>query len=89
MDYYLRAGKLERLVQGVYRRPGPPLKWEHVVYSLAKMGYSVHVGGRSGLELQGLVHYLPSGNIHLIDLYGSKGAPEMGAPFDTTSLKRK
>jgi len=32
VDYALRAGKLEAVARGVYRRPGPPLKWEHVVY---------------------------------------------------------
>ena len=51
VDYYLRSGALEAVVRGVYRRPGPPLKWQHVVYSLTVMGHFVHVGGRSALEL--------------------------------------
>ena len=75
VDYYLRAGKLERVAQGVYRRPGPPLKWEHVVYSLTELGYPLHVGGRSALELQGLAHYLPTGGMRYIDLYGSSNVP--------------
>jgi hypothetical protein len=76
VDYFLRSGKLEPVVHGVYRRPGPPLKWEHIVYSLAEMGFPVHVGGRSALELQGLVHYLPSGGVRRIDLYGSSRVPK-------------
>jgi len=76
VDYYLRAGKLEPVAHGIYRRPGPTLKWEHVVYSLTEMGYPVHVGGRSALELQGLAHYLPSGGARRIDLYGSSRVPK-------------
>ena len=76
VDYFLRAGKLESVAHGVYRQPGPPLKWEHVVYSLKEIGYPVHVGGRSALELQGLAHYLPSGGVRRIDLYGSSCVPK-------------
>jgi hypothetical protein len=76
VDYFLRSGKLEPVAHGVYRRPGPPLKWEHMVYSLTEMGFPVHVGGRSALELQGLAHYLPSGDAPQIDLYGSSNVPK-------------
>jgi hypothetical protein len=41
VDYALRTGKLEPVAHGVYRRPGPALKWEHVVYSLNEMGCHV------------------------------------------------
>lgn len=85
VDYALRAGKLEALSHGVYRRPGPPLKWEHIVYSLNKMGYWVRTGGRSALELQGFAHYLPLGGIQRIDLYGAGRMPAwilyFSAPF--------
>lgn len=69
VDYYLRSGALKAVARGAYRRPGPPLKWEHVVYSLQALGYPVHVGGRSALELQGLVHYLPLGEGRRVALY--------------------
>lgn len=75
VDYFLRAGKLEASVTGVYRRPGPPLKWEHVVFSLNEMGWAVHVGGRSALELQGLAHYLPDVSQQRIILYGTAKVP--------------
>ncbi len=81
VDYALRAGKLEAVVRGVYRRPGPPLKWEHVVYSLNEMGQPVRVGGRSGLELQGLAHYLPAGDVRRIDLYGFGKVPSWVPDF--------
>ena len=81
VDYALRAGKLSPVSRGVYRRPGPPLKWEHVVYSLGEMGCSVHVGSRSALELQGLAHYLPAGGLRRIDLYSPGRMPSWVADF--------
>lgn len=69
IDYYLRTGALVAVARGAYRRPGPPLKWEHVVYSLQALGYPVHVGGRSALEMQGLAHYLPVGEGRRVALY--------------------
>lgn len=83
VDYALRAGKLEAVAHGVYRRPGPPLKWEHVVFSLNEMGCPVRVGGRSALELQGLAHYLPAGNLRRIHLYGPAKVPAWVAGFQS------
>jgi hypothetical protein len=39
------------------------------------MGYAVHVGGRSALELQGLAHYLPLGDTQRIGLYSTGKVP--------------
>ena len=75
VDYFLRARKLVSVAHGIYRRPGPPLKWEPVVYSLNEMDVAVRVGGRSALELQGMAHYLPMGDEQRIDLYGSAKVP--------------
>ncbi|MFW2372638.1 MAG: type IV toxin-antitoxin system AbiEi family antitoxin domain-containing protein [Gammaproteobacteria bacterium] len=74
VDYYLRSGGLEAVARGVYRRPGPPLKWQHVVYSLQEMGYLVHVGGRTALDHQGMAHYLPMGQ-EVIHLYSDNKLP--------------
>jgi len=81
VDYYLRAGKLKAEVHGVYRRPGPPLKWENVVYSLNEMGYHLRVGGRIALEMQGLAHYLPADHLERIDLHGPGKAPGWVSKF--------
>ncbi len=75
VDYALRAGKLTSVARGIYRRPGPALKWEHVVYSLNQMGCPVRVGGRCALEFQGMAHYLPLGAAQRIDLYGEGRVP--------------
>lgn len=75
IDYYLRTGRLEAVARGAYRRPGPPLKWEHLVYSLQELGYPIHVGGRAALELQGYTHYLSMSGKQHIDLYGVRHIP--------------
>ncbi len=58
------------MTRGAYRRLGPPLKWEHLVYLFQELGNPVHVGGRSALEVQGMAHYLPLGGMPTISLYG-------------------
>ena len=82
VDYAVRAGKLEAVFHGLYRRPGPALKWEHVVYSLNEMGFPIHVSGRSALEFQGLAHYLPTG-ARRIDLSGTARIPAWVSGFQT------
>ena len=75
VDYYLRSGMLVATARGVYRRAGPPLKWQHVLYSLQELGFAVHVGGRAALDHQGLAHYLPMGAQQTIQLYSDGGMP--------------
>ncbi|MDP1897359.1 MAG: AbiEi antitoxin N-terminal domain-containing protein, partial [Sulfurimicrobium sp.] len=42
---YVGSGWLVSPARGVYRRPGPPLKWQHVVASLQLLaGSYLHVG---------------------------------------------
>lgn len=76
VDYYLRKGYLEKVAYGVYRRPGDPLKWQHLVYSLQLLGFQVHVGGRSALELRGRAHYLPLGNKQRVHLFCEQRLPK-------------
>jgi hypothetical protein len=83
IDYALRAGKLESVAHGVYRKPGPPLKWEHIVFSLIEMGHVIHVGGQSALELQGFAHYIPVGSNQKITLYGKSKLPSWVTVFST------
>lgn len=76
IDYYVRSGKLESVGHGVYRRPGPPLKWEHLLYSLGELGSCLHIGGQSALDLQGYAHYLSLGDMQReITLYGKSKLP--------------
>ncbi|TAH55669.1 MAG: hypothetical protein EWM48_10175 [Sphaerochaeta sp.] len=75
VDYHLRTGKIEALVHGLYRKPGPPLKWEQVVYSLIELGHDVHVGHMTALAYHGYEHYLRLGAAQPIRLYGSLPLP--------------
>lgn len=81
VDSWVRLGKLDAVAHGLYRRPGPPLKWEQVVYSLNEIGVSVHVGGRTALELQGLVHYIPLQGVTRVALYGAVRVPRWVQTF--------
>ncbi len=77
VDYFLRSGRLVKVGRGAYRRPGPPLKWQHLCYSLQILGYDLHVGGKTALSLQGFSHYLPLGSKReVIELYGNEKAPK-------------
>ena len=75
VDYYLQRGYLKRVAHGAYRRPGAPFKWQHLVYSLQVLGYDVHVGGRSALELNGLAHYLPINKKQRVHLFRKNKLP--------------
>ncbi len=86
IDYYLRSGKLEAVVRGVYRKPGPPLKWQNVMYSLQLLGYQVHVGHLSALQYHGFQHYLSFGSIDQISLYCDSSLPSWIKEFDQFSF---
>jgi len=73
---YVASGWLASPARGVYRRPGPPLKWQHVVASLQLLaGSYFHVGGRTTLVHRGLGHFLRLGSPEPILLYGPEGLP--------------
>src|SRR3990172_2197604 len=70
LDHYVSAGWLESPAHGVYRRPGSPLKWQHVVGSLQNLlELPVHVGGLTALEMQGYGHFARMSGIMTVHLY--------------------
>ncbi|TVQ20906.1 MAG: hypothetical protein EA383_17935 [Spirochaetaceae bacterium] len=73
VDYYVRAKRLVSVGRGYYRRPGPPLRWQHMLFSLNEMGFDLHVGGFSALENAGVAHYLAIG--HAVQFYGCDAPP--------------
>jgi len=73
---YVNSGWLVSPARGVYRRPGPSLKWQHVVASLQLvMGSYLHVGGRTALVQRGLGHYVRMSGPETIYLYGPVALP--------------
>ncbi len=88
IDAALRSRKLEAVAHGVYRRPGPPLKWQNVVYSLNQMGITVHVGGYSALGAAGMAHYLELSGNSRIDLYGLTKVPAWLKTFSSSTWQK-
>lgn len=73
---YVDSGWLVSPARGVYRRPGPSLKWQHVVASLQLLaGSYLHVGGRTALVQRGLGHYIRMSGPETINLYGPEVLP--------------
>ena len=76
LSHYAAAGWLESPAHGVFRRPGLPLRWQHVVASLQNVLHlPVHVGGLTALELQGKGHFLRLGSAQPVHLYSSSVLP--------------
>ncbi len=70
LSHYVSSGWLESPARGVYRRPGPPLKWQQVVASLQNLlRLPVHVGGLTALEIHGYGHFLRLSGVMEIHLY--------------------
>lgn len=92
LDHYTSSGWLESPARGVYRRPGPPLRWQHVVTSLlltAKL--PLHIGGATALEHAGLGHYAQLRGGETIRLYGPGNLPAWarGLSLPQTLLMRR
>ena len=83
VDYYARSGRLEAVAHGVYRKPGPALKWQNVVYSLHELGYRLHVGHQSALAFHGFQHYLELGGNVEVRLYSERGLPSWARDMKT------
>lgn len=75
---YVARGWLKRIIRGVYRRPlpdkaqqGSEADWQIPLLSIQKiMGYDLHLGGESALDLQGYSHYISLGFHSHVYLYG-------------------
>lgn len=75
----MKQGWLERLAQGLYRRPFGPAErsegshgWKIPLLSAQLiMGYQFHVGGATALFLHGHSHYLGLGRDLTVHLYGA------------------
>lgn len=85
LSYYLSRGWLDSPARGVYRLPGPPLKWQSVVASLQlNEGSWSHIGGHTAIVQRGLGHYARRSGTEAIQLYGPDTLPhwvnKLGVP---------
>jgi len=70
VDSYKKSGWLESFGVGAYKRPKDDVKWVGALYTLQKLdGYTLHVGGKTGLEQHGLSHYIRKSNNTVIVLW--------------------
>ncbi len=67
---YVQSGWLEPLGYGYFQRPGDTLTLAGAVAALEAQGVAVHIGGKTALSLQGVVHYVAMGKEKLF-LYGT------------------
>lgn len=76
LSHYVSSGWLESPARGVYRRPGTPLKWQHVVASLLLTEQlPLHIGGATALEHAGFGHYARMSGAETIRLYSPGSLP--------------
>lgn len=56
--YYVKAGWLNRLANGVYIKPGTELDLNASLLLLQKHSKGMHIGGKTALDIYGLRHYM-------------------------------
>ncbi len=87
VNNWLRSGELVMAAHGVYRRPGPPLKWQAVVYSLQCMEEygAILIGGMTALELYGHAHNLALSGKQAVHLYLKDRVPAWLTKVETNA----
>ena len=66
---YFQNGSLEKLGPGIYSRKNEKLKWIGGVRLLQEeLGKSIHIAGRTALELHGHAHYIAAGKKEIVYL---------------------
>jgi len=87
LDNAVRSQTLVPLATGVYVRQEARLSWKGIVASLQRMSHTpIHVGGLTGLELEGLGHYLSKGNKPTVLLCSDAALPRWLFRIDTPTL---
>jgi len=72
-NWHVRSGWLEDFGIGAFVQPGDQVSWQGGLYALqTQLGMTVHVGGITSLELQGLSHYVPLGEQKKVILISDK-----------------
>jgi hypothetical protein len=70
LNRYKKSNWLASVGAGALKRYGDEVTYQGAVYALQKqLGFSVHVGAKTSLALQGKAHYLQLGNV-TVTLFG-------------------
>ena len=72
-DYYARSGWLHRVGDGAFAVQSEAPTWLGAVFGLQQRSKSFHPGGRTALELAGLAHFVPLGEVYPLYLFSRTG----------------
>ena len=65
--WHVRSGWLENFGPKAFIQPGGRVDWQGGLYALqTQLGMSVHAGEKTALEMPGLTHYVPGGNMRVM-----------------------
>jgi Transcriptional regulator, AbiEi antitoxin N-terminal domain/Transcriptional regulator, AbiEi antitoxin, Type IV TA system len=68
---YTKTSWLRRVGQGAYVREGDKVEWTGGLYAIQEqMGFPIHAGGKTALQMQGYAHFLPLGKGTTVSLFG-------------------
>jgi hypothetical protein len=70
-EAYVKSSWIDSIGHGAFKHSEDPVDWPGGVYALVEqLNLHVHVGGRSALELQGHMHFVPLGENYPVYLFG-------------------
>ena len=73
-SYYVRSGWLETIGSGVFKQAGDTVDWTGALALLqTQLNLSIHVAGKTALELSGVQHFFHLGGGGVIWLFGKQG----------------
>lgn len=87
--YYVKAGWLERLANGVYLKPQSTLEFKACINVLQKKIKGLHIGGKSALEQYGIRHYLSKSPTTHLYSWDAVKLPDWFASRYNCKLQRK
>src|SRR3989338_10017803 len=74
VDTYERSGWVHRIGRGAFKRGDDKVDWKGGLYAVQEqLWLSVHVGGKTALQLEGYAHFLPLGKGQEVVLFGTAG----------------
>ena len=72
-NWHVGSGWLENFGARAFIQPGDQVNWQGGLYALqTQLGMTIHAGGRTALELQGLSHHVPLGEYKKVILISDK-----------------
>ena len=72
-DTYMKGSWLERVGRGAFKRASEKVDWTGALYAMqTQLNLSVHVAGKTALQMQGYAHYVSLGSESAVDFLGNQ-----------------